>query len=528
MLSRFLRTVLFPVTALSIFLAIPVTDAFAAVCCHCYFTQQARGQQTQCIQIPTLDTCDSAAIMRLQSAGGSDELLRAQSTRQDLVFRCDASPVSSALCHAGTGATGDRCPSRPPITLSGAALLAAYPTPPAPGAADAPATNATNSTNAAGNATTDPTNNTNSSGGNSTRQATARNYSTNFPNPLPGLTIQKTIGGIVRIVVGLVGILFLLVFVWGSFLYMTAAGDPKQTQQGKDAIKNAVIGLAIVMISYTAVSLVISTAGTLMGTTTAPVLSQDAPDTESAPTNRPAGNGDAPATDPAQPLCGCTCGDGTMSFEPVTGICSNSSCHITCDRICTGAHGGVRDSSCSGAGSEGGSAPTVCANYYAGPVENCFRTGGACPAGANSLSDLLTIWGSRLPGGNSPTSQNACRACIEHGVEILSIRFPLLDTTCIPADVQVWNGECRSACIGSGGSGVTDGSMLCSSASYADEPGCRSCLAHAMEVMTSRATSPEGVTILGAGCPTQQGKALIWCSTGHPGWDAAGSICDFR
>jgi hypothetical protein len=56
---------------------------------------------------------------------------------------------------------------------------------------------------------------------------------------------------------------------------MTAAGDPKATQKGKDAIKNAVIGLGIVMISYTAVSLIIETAGNLMGTGTPPTVSQE-------------------------------------------------------------------------------------------------------------------------------------------------------------------------------------------------------------------------------------------------------------
>lgn len=509
-----------------LFLMSPVADVFASVCCHCYFRRQAEGQQTQCITISDRDSCDPDVISSLQNpVGGNPEITRLQSTRADLVFECDRNPVSSTLCRAGTGNPTDRCPSRPPVPLTSAGLLSAYPT--APGGAGATGGTNTNATN-----NTNETTNTTNASGNTTRhssQERARDYNRSFPNPLPGLTIQKTIGSIVRMLVGIVGILFVLVFIWGSFLYMTAAGDPKQTQKGKDAIKNAVIGIGIVMIAYTAVSLVISTAGNLMGTTTTPTVSQeegDAP-TNTNPTNTSSGGITPSATD-AQALCSCTCGDSNMLMEPVTdGLCTPATCLNTCNRVCA-SHGAVRESACSGSGSLGGSSPDVCANFYGGPIENCFRTGGACPSGVNSLDDFFIAWGSRLPGGNVPASQAACRSCITTNITNLATRYPGLDTTCMPAVATVWNRECSSACIGSGSYGTGDLMNICSSSAYNNDESCRTCLAHAVEVTTRTPTSEEARRITSGGCPTPGGNAIVWCATGHPGWDAPGSVCSFR
>ncbi len=36
---------------------------------------------------------------------------------------------------------------------------------------------------------------------------------------------------------------------WGAFLYMSAAGSPRQMEQGKAAIVNALAGLAIVLLA---------------------------------------------------------------------------------------------------------------------------------------------------------------------------------------------------------------------------------------------------------------------------------------
>jgi hypothetical protein len=38
---------------------------------------------------------------------------------------------------------------------------------------------------------------------------------------------------------------------WGGYLYMSAGGNPRQMERGKEAIVNALIGLAIVLAANT-------------------------------------------------------------------------------------------------------------------------------------------------------------------------------------------------------------------------------------------------------------------------------------
>lgn len=52
------------------------------------------------------------------------------------------------------------------------------------------------------------------------------------------------------------GSIALLMFVWGGFLYLTSAGDSKRVTQGTDAMKWAVIGLAVMFFSYVIVNFV--------------------------------------------------------------------------------------------------------------------------------------------------------------------------------------------------------------------------------------------------------------------------------
>ena len=43
---------------------------------------------------------------------------------------------------------------------------------------------------------------------------------------------------------------------WGAFLYMSAGGSPRQMEQGKTAIVNALAGLAIVLLARVIASLI--------------------------------------------------------------------------------------------------------------------------------------------------------------------------------------------------------------------------------------------------------------------------------
>ncbi|MCX6744585.1 MAG: pilin [Candidatus Parcubacteria bacterium] len=70
---------------------------------------------------------------------------------------------------------------------------------------------------------------------------------------LPGLAAQ-----IIQVLLGLLGIAFVLMIIYGGFLYLTSLGEESKIKKAKDLLKLAVIGFLIVMTAY-AVTLFIAT-----------------------------------------------------------------------------------------------------------------------------------------------------------------------------------------------------------------------------------------------------------------------------
>ncbi len=71
------------------------------------------------------------------------------------------------------------------------------------------------------------------------------------------------IGRIVNIVFGFLGVILLGYILYAGYLWMTAGGDPKQIQQAKDTIRNAIIGLAIFVSSFAIVTFLLRQFGGL-------------------------------------------------------------------------------------------------------------------------------------------------------------------------------------------------------------------------------------------------------------------------
>ncbi len=63
-------------------------------------------------------------------------------------------------------------------------------------------------------------------------------------------TLKETIGGIVNIVLGFLGVLVTLIILYGGFVWMTSAGNSEKVDRAKRIIINAVIGLLILLSSY--------------------------------------------------------------------------------------------------------------------------------------------------------------------------------------------------------------------------------------------------------------------------------------
>ncbi len=81
----------------------------------------------------------------------------------------------------------------------------------------------------------------------------------NLVDPLSGITVPELVGNIIRIVLGLVGVLFLALFMYGGVMWMISGGEQKKVKAAQDTIKNAVLGLCAIVFSYTIVLFVVET-----------------------------------------------------------------------------------------------------------------------------------------------------------------------------------------------------------------------------------------------------------------------------
>ncbi|MFH1523085.1 MAG: pilin [Patescibacteria group bacterium] len=84
-------------------------------------------------------------------------------------------------------------------------------------------------------------------------------------NPLTGestnISPQILIGKIINAILGIVGSLALVMFIYGGITWMTAAGNSENVTKGKNIIIWAAIGLVVIFTSYALVKFVFSAIG---------------------------------------------------------------------------------------------------------------------------------------------------------------------------------------------------------------------------------------------------------------------------
>lgn len=86
-----------------------------------------------------------------------------------------------------------------------------------------------------------------------------------YRNPLGNVSLNSLIGRIIRTVLGFVGALFLAMFVYGGVTWMLAGGDSKKVESGRTTLLNAIMGIVIVAISYSVISIIFETASLVRG-----------------------------------------------------------------------------------------------------------------------------------------------------------------------------------------------------------------------------------------------------------------------
>lgn len=70
--------------------------------------------------------------------------------------------------------------------------------------------------------------------------------------------LPTRIGSLINIVLGILGVILVVIIVYAGFLWMTAGGEKDQVEKAKDWIKNAVIGLILILSAYAIANFVIS------------------------------------------------------------------------------------------------------------------------------------------------------------------------------------------------------------------------------------------------------------------------------
>ncbi len=73
--------------------------------------------------------------------------------------------------------------------------------------------------------------------------------------------IIGVVGTIIDLVLGYLGLVFLVLTIYGGLIWMTAGGNPENVKKAKSLITNAVIGLLIIFASYGIAHLVFSLVG---------------------------------------------------------------------------------------------------------------------------------------------------------------------------------------------------------------------------------------------------------------------------
>lgn len=71
-------------------------------------------------------------------------------------------------------------------------------------------------------------------------------------------TAQTVIGNVIKVVLGVIGTVALVMFVYGGISWMTAGGNPEQVNKAKNTLIWATLGLVLIFLSYAIVYFIIS------------------------------------------------------------------------------------------------------------------------------------------------------------------------------------------------------------------------------------------------------------------------------
>lgn len=85
---------------------------------------------------------------------------------------------------------------------------------------------------------------------------------TRLTNPLgEGATFAVVVNNVIKAILGLVGVLALIAFIWGGIEWMTSRGETQKIEKGKNMMLWAVYGLVIIFASYAIITFIFQALG---------------------------------------------------------------------------------------------------------------------------------------------------------------------------------------------------------------------------------------------------------------------------
>jgi len=81
-----------------------------------------------------------------------------------------------------------------------------------------------------------------------------------LPDPLhhQGENIPLLVGSIINYVLGILGVLALVMFIYGGLIWMTSGGAPDQIKKGRNTLVWAILGLALIFFSYALLNFILT------------------------------------------------------------------------------------------------------------------------------------------------------------------------------------------------------------------------------------------------------------------------------
>lgn len=73
-----------------------------------------------------------------------------------------------------------------------------------------------------------------------------------------GASLPVLVGNVINIFLSVIGVILVVLMVYGGYLWMTARGDDDRVKQAKQTIQNAIIGLVIILLAYSISSFVVN------------------------------------------------------------------------------------------------------------------------------------------------------------------------------------------------------------------------------------------------------------------------------